>query len=142
MPTPGLVVSVRINPTDAMSVIDILDAVGVPKENLSFAQGTKIALSSLLESARQAGTIPRREGFEYLEMLAPFKADSYASRGAKLKLANELAKPPTENNVPVPQLDRAKQVRLDELLFKHQQDPDNMGKEELQELTELLEQSQ
>ena len=47
MPTPGIVMHLRVNPIDAMAIIDILDKLEVPKHNLSFAQATKIALANL-----------------------------------------------------------------------------------------------
>lgn len=133
--------SLRVNPTDAMAIVDVIDTIGVSKENLSFAQATKIALSTLLESARQQGTIPRREGFEYLEMMKPFEADNYSSRAAKLRITKELNKPPTDN-VPVPQLDKTQLVRFEELMVKHQHAPDSMEASEIQELTTLLEKAQ
>src|SRR5258706_16257049 len=133
VPTPGLVVSIRVNPTDAMSVIDILDRLGITKDNLSFAQATKLALSSLLESARQSDLVPRRDGFEYLDMIKPFELGSYASRGAKLKLAQRLAQPPSESAT-----NKRKAIRLEELLFKHNHNEENMEPGELQELAKLL----
>lgn len=132
----------RVNPTDAMSIIDILDKLEVPKNNLSFAQATKIALGTLLESARREGLIPRREGFEYLEMMRPFEESStrYGARSAKLRITKLSNVEPRE--LPVPQRDAAlmngEQIRLNELLFKNTHDPDNMDEQELLELSNLL----
>lgn len=135
MPTPGTVVYMRVNPTDQMSVVDILDVIGQSKENLSFNAAAKIAFATLLESARQAGTIPRRDGFEYGEMLQPFERENLKNRAAKLLLTKELSKPPRDDE---PLLTPGKQARLLELRFKHEQDPANMDTGELEELSRLL----
>ena len=95
----SFVISLRVNPIDAMSIIDTLEKLEVPTQNLSFAQATKLTLSSLLEAARQSGTIPRRSTGEYQEMIAPFRDDTLAARGAKLKIG-------LFDNEPVPQLDK------------------------------------
>ncbi|HEX6826433.1 MAG TPA: hypothetical protein VF077_08970 [Nitrospiraceae bacterium] len=136
----------RVNPTDAMSIVDVLDVLGVSKTNLSFAQATKLALSALLESARKEGLIPRREGFEYLTMMRPFEEVNLSARAAKLRLTKLNNREPSDGNgVPVPQRDAvaqlptSEQLRLNELLFKNTQDPDNMDEQELIELSSLLE---
>lgn len=56
---PGRVVKLRVNPTDCISVAQVLDALGVQVGLISFDQAVRIALSSLLESARAAGVIPQ-----------------------------------------------------------------------------------
>jgi len=141
MPTPGFIVSLRINPNDVMSIIDVLDTIGVPKQNLSFAQATKIALASLLEGARQSNLVPRRDGFEYSEMIKPFAGSTYASRGAKLRTAYKLSRPPSDNGSD-PRLDMRKAARLEELLFKHNHNQENMDDAELKEMATLLEETQ
>ena len=145
MPTPGTVMHLRVNPTDSMSIIDILDVLGIPKDNLSFAQATKLALSALLESARKEGIIPRREGFEYLEMMRPFEETStnYGARAARLRITKLSNIEPRDNALPVPQRDmpqlpNGEQIRLNELLFKNTHDPSNMDEQELVELSNLL----
>lgn len=68
----GLVTSIRVNPKDCMSIIDVLNAGGVNFDGMSFASMTSLALSSLLETSRKAGLIPTRDGFEYLTMMQPY----------------------------------------------------------------------
>ncbi len=142
--TPGIVVSIRVNPTDVMAVIDTLDHLGIPKANFSFAQATKLVLSSALESFRQAGIVPKRTGFEYLEMIEPFERQNFSSRGAKLRTAKDLRQPGAHVQPAMPETYERKQRRLryEELLFRSHQDADNMSAEDMQELAPLLEEGQ
>lgn len=59
-----------------MSVVDVVHKLGLYVPGMSFPQMTSIALSSMLESFRQSGVIPTRDGFEYNEIMAP-----YANKG-------------------------------------------------------------
>ncbi len=139
--TPGLVISLRVNPTDVMAVIDALDYLGIPKANLSFAQAVKLVLASSLESFRQAGIVPRRDGFEYLDMIRPFEQQGFGSRAAKLQVA-KLNRHPNAHvqgiQIPDEPDKRARRIRYDELMFKNQADPDNLQAEELEELGGLI----
>jgi len=136
--TPGIVVSLRVNPTDVMAVIDTLSYLGIPSANLSFNQATKLVLSASLESHRQAGIIPRRGGFEYSEMLEPFQQQGFGARGRRLQVAKLLAQPTTV----VPPVEtperRARKVRYEELLFRRNEDPMNFNDADLNELASLM----
>lgn len=84
----GVVTSIRINPRDAQSVLDVLDAAGLPRGSLSFAQCTSLALGSLLETARQTNLIPEPDEFQYLNRLSPYLGPTKQKR--KVKMANVL----------------------------------------------------
>jgi len=143
--TPSLVFSLRLNAPDAMSVVDSLNVLGIPSDNLSISQATKIVLAAYLEQARQVGTIPRRSGFEYTAMLAPFTKPNIAQRSARLKSAAELSKPATLPNLLVqhetPER-RQRRVMYEELMFRRNEDPDNFGDEDLAQLGPLIEEFQ
>ncbi len=62
---PGQVARIRISPTDLMSVVDVVEAIGMRQPGMSFSSMVSIALSSCLESLRQSDIIPVREGYEY-----------------------------------------------------------------------------
>ena len=80
--TPGRVVRLRVNPRDAMSIVDVLDKVELSPTNMSFDQACSMVLATLLESARTANLIPReREGFEYTEMMQRFTRVTKADIG-------------------------------------------------------------
>ena len=84
----GTVTSIRVNPRDSQSVLDVLDAAGVRRDALSFAQCTSLALSSLLETARQTGLIPEPDEFQYLNRLGPYIGPG--KKNKKTKIANAL----------------------------------------------------
>ena len=71
----GVVVRLRVAPPDVMSVIDIVDTLQLYYEGMSFSQVVSIALRGLLESAREQGVIPTRDGWEYSKMLARFPTE-------------------------------------------------------------------
>ena len=66
---PGNVVSIRVNPTDSMAVVDLLEVSGLRVSGMSFPAMVSLALSSCLEGLRQQGVIPERDGFEYSAMM-------------------------------------------------------------------------
>lgn len=68
-----MVVRIRVSPKDCMSVVDAARLVGVPPERYSMSALTSLVLSSLLEVHRKSGLIPERSGFEYSEMMEPFR---------------------------------------------------------------------
>lgn len=138
MPTPGIVTSLRVNPTDAMSVIDMLDYLGVPKENMSFAQAAKIVLASSLEAYRQQGFIPRRTGFEYSEMIAPFTRQDPGAHAAKLQLTKTKPELRVEPSVPEAFDRRIRRLRFEELMVKRNAAPESMDADEKEELSLLL----
>lgn len=76
----GVVISQRINPTDCMSVVDVLGKTGILMEGMSFSAMCSLALSSLLETMRQQGHIPRRTGFEFTDLVGPYLSGKNAKR--------------------------------------------------------------
>lgn len=74
----GHVATIRVNPRDCQSVLDVLDAAGIPRQALSFAQCVSLALGCLLETSRHSGVIPEPDEFEYLNRLS-----HYVGRGKR-----------------------------------------------------------
>ena len=138
---PGQVVHVRISPQDCLACVDIVKAIGINTTNMSFALVVKIALASCLESMRQNNVIPKRGGFEFADMMAPFKEFREQRQASKLHAARiidsigEKFQPPAI--VPAdPKLERIT-ARMDELAFKREQDEMNFTREDQQEWEQL-----
>jgi hypothetical protein len=87
---PGKVVNIRVNPTDCLGILDVARKVGVDCANSSFPQIVSLALSTLLQSARNAQQIPTRMGYEFEEEMAPYLVDDKTRRKVKLQRANEI----------------------------------------------------
>ena len=83
----GVVASIRINPKDAQSILDVLEKAGVPTANMSFSAMTALALQSLLESARQSRLIPEPDPFDFLTRVGPYLKTKHS---AKLAVTNTL----------------------------------------------------
>lgn len=85
---PGEVVKVRVRPLDVLGCIDVCRKAGYsPAPGTSLAQIVKSALVILLGSARAANSIPERSGFEYAQMVEPYKQ---ASHGRKVQMGHIL----------------------------------------------------
>ena len=140
--TPGRVARIRVNPVDCLGVCDVLDKLGLTSERFSFDQAVRIALSSLLESARQHGAIPTRAGFEFNEMMARFQQRTSADQVSRLEVARLLSGQGSDAP-PIQPLSRdhlreRRRIRYKELVFRHQQDPTNFTHAELEELVPLI----
>jgi len=135
--TPGRVVKIRVSPTDCMSCIDVAKQVGYLREGISFAEVVSVALRALLQTVRQQSIVPDRDGFEYSEMMAPFRDQPHIDRALKVRLTKALGL----HTVPAVVEETAEQkrarIRWDELRFKKETDPDNMTTEENNEFTKL-----
>ena len=83
----GIVTTIRVNPKDAQSVLDVMEKAGVRTANMSFAQMTALAFQSLLEAARQSGTLPEPDSFQYLNRLQPYIK---AKHGMKLEVTKAI----------------------------------------------------
>lgn len=83
----GTVTTIRINPRDCQSILDVLDAANVPRQHISFAQCTSLALGALLETARQNGLIPEPDEFQYLNRMQQYLGKG---RSKKASIAKEL----------------------------------------------------
>ena len=100
----GIVSTIRINPKDAQSVLDVLEKAGVRTQGMSFASMVALAMSSLLEAARQDNVIPEPDPFQYLNRLQPYIK---AKHGRKLQVTSvlhnagaTLQAPPVSASVP------------------------------------------
>lgn len=124
-----------------MAVVDVMHKLDVPLYGLSFSQAVKIALASSLEAFRQNGTIPRREGFEYSNMMEPFLQDRNKLRAEKLRVATNLSTEREGTHIPplVPESPehRRGRIRFEELRFKATTDSINMSPDELNEYIAL-----
>ena len=86
----GTVVRLRVNPRDCLSCIDIAKQIGIYTKGMSFSAVVSLALSSMLEACRQQEIIPTRDGFEYDEMMAPFKEEPIGARAKKLEISKTI----------------------------------------------------
>ena len=68
----GNVVTLRVNPKDCMSAVDLVRAAGIHTGGMSFSMLISLAFSSAMQTFRDQGIIPDREGWEYGELVAPF----------------------------------------------------------------------
>ena len=86
----GLVVRLRVNPKDCQSILDLLNKVGVPYNNLSFSQCTSLALASLLETARTHKTLPEPDPFQFINRMGNFIGQGHTMQRKRLAAANAL----------------------------------------------------
>ena len=137
----GNVVTLRVNPKDSMSIVDLLKYLDVPLHNLSFNQAVKIALSSALASFRAQGILPEHDGFDYTQVMSPFASSLHARRGKKLISAHVLN---SESFQAAPIIDedydrKKRRLRYNELTMKRRADPDNFSEAEQEEFVPLVE---
>jgi len=121
----GRVVRIRVNPQDALGVADIIGVLGLDCKLLTFDQAVRIALSSLLESARVHNSIPRADGFEYGSVMAKFITKP-GELGKKREVGELLNKEsvriaPAINDPAT----KRRRVRYEELKFKWEHDKEN-----------------
>lgn len=136
---PGRVVSIRVSPKDCLSSIDIIEKLGLHIPGVSFAQVVSIAYSSMLESMRQNGVIPTRDGTEYNRMMLAFPIPLKAQRGRALDITRTFNLS-SDNQVPAvaPNPDhKRKMLRYEELAYKRTSDSENMSSKESEELIAL-----
>lgn len=135
---PGRVVRIRVNPTDCMAVLDVIEKLGLTPDRLSFDQAVRITLSSLLESVRKNGIIPTRDGFEYSDMMQSFRMPKVNTEEV-FKIAAKLGTHAAAVQPIVPETpERARnRVRLRELKFRANTDMLNMTLEEKLEYADL-----
>jgi hypothetical protein len=138
----GKVVTIRVNPRDCMSCVDVVQKVALVTPGMSFAQIVSIALSSLLAGVREAGILPNRDGFEYGQLMQPWETDPRNVRARKLDITRELetATAGGERQIPALTVDYQKvrkERRMKELIGKREADPMNFSPEEQAEVTRL-----
>ena len=155
----GEVVHIRLNPEDVLGCIDVCETSHVLTPGMSLAMVVRLALSGLLESARAAELIPRREGYEYHQMVAPLLQTGRNGKKLQISETIELAEVSRANNdlpasvVRLPRPVRAANgsgdtardkfirrhgARIDELNQKKEIDPDNWSEAEQAELIDLI----
>lgn len=157
----GHVHNIRVNPEDEMACIDVCKISNVYIQGMSLAQVVRLALSGLLESARAAELIPRRDGFEYNDMVSPLI--NTGRNGKKLQISEtiKLAEVSRTNNdlpssvvkIPIQRIVangsgstprdifiRRHGERMDEINWKIDNDAENVTQEERDELYKLVEQ--
>ena len=147
----GRVVRIRVNPKDCMSCVDIAQKVGLVTTGMSFAQVVSMALAASMQTFRERGLVPQREGFEYAEMMRPFADQPSEDKGRtrKLQITETAHLAGSEFHVPAvvagkPTVDQPnspawlrKKRRADELVAKREADPQNFSQGEQDELTSL-----
>lgn len=107
----GIVSSIRINPKDCQSILDVLDKAGVYTQGMSFASMVSLALGSLLEAARKDGIIPEPDPFQYLNRLQPYIKAKHARKLEVTKVLHNagatLQAPPVTASLTEPQAEDA-----------------------------------
>ncbi len=95
----GRVTSIRVNPSDCMGVIDVVECAGVQQSGASFAMHVSLALSVCIETMRKNGLIPERTGYEYSEMMQRFEGNE-GQKKRQLAYANSIHLQGSEFHVP------------------------------------------
>ncbi len=85
----GIVATIRVNPKDCQSVLDVMYQVGINTNGMSFPQLVSLAFASMLETNRMAGILPEPDEFQYLNRLGSFIGQQRTSK--KLAVAKTLA---------------------------------------------------
>ena len=122
-----------------MSCVDVVKKTGLNLQGASFSIIVSAALSSMLESFRQNGVIPVRDGFEYNEIMGsyPKQGKSQHARALAITRTMNLAMPTGQVPAALP-ADPRKRIRFEELAFKANNDETNMSQEERAELQDLI----
>lgn len=98
----GRIARIRVNPTNCVSVLDVIDKLPIPfKEQMSFDQCVSMALSSLLETARQQGLIKENDGFDYLNRMSRFHSGHAGQHGKKLEITKAVGELGSRFHAPV-----------------------------------------
>lgn len=98
----GEVVRIRVNPTDMLSILDLIDMLPIPfKENMSLAQTVSVGLSSLLATARTQGLLPEPAHFQYSERLARFRGKWEGAHKKKVEITKTIGSIGSEFQAPV-----------------------------------------
>lgn len=129
----GKIARIRVNPRDCMSTVDLCKVAGLTPGSMNFSQSVSAAYATLLEMARKQGTIPRRDGFEYLDMMAELKDNSAPATRAERALNAPRNVDQVRADISRDKMDR----RWNELAYRKQLTPENMSVEEDAELVQL-----
>ena len=115
----GRVVSLRISPADCIAIASVCQKLGLGSQQITFAQGARIALSALIESARTGHLIPASDGFDFLEQMSWFKPTEQSLR-LSVGSITELPQPHTANIEK-----QRRRLRFQELRLQKEQDHEN-----------------
>ncbi len=118
----GRVARIRVNPKDCMAVVDVLKKLDIVPRGMSFSQGVSVVLSSALESFRQSGLIPIRDGFEFSQLLEVFPPDRPADRARKLEITEIMSAHKAPALIPETPDRKRRRLRFEELKFKKEHD--------------------
>lgn len=66
----GMVVKIRLSPSDCLSVLDAMDRVGIDPYGRSFAGCVSLVVASLLETSRRAGILPEPDTFQFMNRMS------------------------------------------------------------------------
>lgn len=136
---PGRTANIRINPKDCMACIDVVKKTGMNLQGASFSVIVSTALSSALESFRQNGIIPSRDGFEYTDMMRDYPLQPKEGRARALAITKTFSMVGSTGQVPaIVPIDPRKKLELDQLVFKANNDEANMDETEKARLKELM----
>lgn len=158
----GEVVKIRVSPKDVMTAIDLVQGAGLVVTGMSLAEVVRLAMSGLMQRARETGAAPNRDGFEYMQMLAPFKQGDphvkndvhhrqralIAQKQARAEQEREAMDMPPLGSIVSKQVqithniqqakDPRKHTRFKELVFKRRADQLNFSEAEQAELDQLF----
>lgn len=80
----GVVATIRVNPRDCQSVLDLCIAIGMPVGSMSFASMVSMALASGLETLRTSQALPEPDEFQYANRMAPYIGAGKPGRKARI----------------------------------------------------------
>lgn len=80
----GVVATIRVNPRDCQSVLDLCIAIGMPVGSMSFASMVSMALASGLETLRTSGALPEPDEFQFANRMAPYMGAGKPGRKARI----------------------------------------------------------
>lgn len=78
----GVVVTIRVNPRNCQSVLDLMDVLEQKPDGQSFSSFVSLALASLIESSIDSGFITEPDPFQYMNRMRPYLG---RKRGANVK---------------------------------------------------------
>lgn len=138
----GIVVTIRVNPRDCQSILDLMDMLHMRRDGHSFSHLTSMSLSSLLETMRVEGKLPEPDPYQFGDRLSAYVGQPRTSK--KLQTAKVISdmgsqfRAPTLQKVPTvpkftPDQERA-MLRVQELEIQKEHNPLNWSAEMQAEL--------
>ena len=145
----GFVLRLRLAPREVMGCIDCIHAADLNISGMSLSQAIKRGVIVALNTLRESGAIPTRDGFEYTEMTQPFLQ---GSKESKIAVGHNFVMQDARDqamDVPPPSIHTQQRTEVTptearwmrkkvELLIKQDADPDNFGAEEQKQLARCI----